>query len=119
MLWARTKVVAYARSISVDAIDIVYPDFRDPQGFLRQAQEGLHFGFTGKQLIHPDQIALVHQVYSPSEDEISHARRIVEAHDAHQAGGKGAFALDGRMVDMPVVRQAQLVLERAGLLDSP
>jgi citrate lyase beta subunit len=115
VLWARTKVVAYARSIGVDAIDIVYPNFRDPPGFLRQAKEGLQFGFTGKQLIHPNQIDLIHRVYTPVEEEIQKARRIVEAHAAHQAGGTGAFALDGHMVDMPVVRQAQLVLERAGL----
>ena len=115
VLWARTKVVAYARSIGVDAIDIVYPNFRDPQGFLRQAKEGLGFGYTGKQLIHPDQIDLIHQVYRPAEEEIQKARRIVEAYAAHQAGGTGAFALDGHMVDMPVVRQAKLVLDRAGV----
>ncbi len=118
VLWARSKVVAYARSIGADAIDIVYPDFRDQAGFTDQARAGMGMGFTGKQLIHPNQIGWIHQVYTPSEAEIEQARRVVDAHAAHQAGGAGAFALDGRMVDMPVVRQAQLILERAGFSDS-
>jgi citrate lyase beta subunit len=70
-------------------------------------------GYTGKQLIHPDQVPLVHAVFTPKDEEIAQARRIVEAYEAHQAGGAGAFALDGKMVDAPVVRQAELVLERA------
>jgi citrate lyase beta subunit len=113
VLWARSKVVTYAKSIGIDAIDIVYADFRDAEGFTAQARQGLTLGYTGKQLIHPSQVPLIHAVYMPGDEEIAHARRIVEAHEAHQASGTGAFALDGKMVDMPVVKQAELVLERA------
>lgn len=113
VLYARSKVVTHAKARGLQAIDIVYADFRDPEGFTAEARQGMMMGFTGKQLIHPNQIPLVHAVYIPTEAEIAHARRVVEAHKAHQASGTGAFALDGKMVDMPVVKQAELVLERA------
>jgi citrate lyase beta subunit len=114
VLYARSKVVTYAKARGMQAIDIVYADFRDPEGFSAESRHGLMMGYTGKQLIHPNQIPLIHAVYMPTEAEITHARRVVDAHHAHQASGTGAFALDGKMVDMPVVKQAELVLERAG-----
>jgi citrate lyase beta subunit len=113
VFYARSKVVAYAKAYGLQAIDIVYADFRDAAGFVRDAEMGLRMGYTGKQLIHPNQVPLIHAVYEPSADEVAEAQRIVDAHNAHQDGGTGAFALDGKMVDMPVVRQAELVLERA------
>jgi citrate lyase beta subunit len=113
VLYARSKVVTHAKARGLQAIDIVYADFRDAAGFTAEARRGMMLGYTGKQLIHPSQVPLIHAVYMPGDEEIAHARRIVEAHEAHQASGTGAFALDGKMVDMPVVKQAQLVLERA------
>lgn len=114
VLYARSKVVTYAKARGIQAIDIVYPDFRDAEGFTSESRQGMMMGYTGKQLIHPNQIPLIHAVYMPTPEEIAHARRVVEAHTAHQKSGKGAFALDGKMVDMPVVKQAEGVLERAG-----
>jgi citrate lyase beta subunit len=114
VLYARSKVVTYAKARGMQAIDIVYADFRDPEGFTAEAKQGMGMGYTGKQLIHPNQIPLIHAVSMPTEAEIAHARRVVDAHEAHQKSGTGAFALDGKMVDMPVVKQAELVLERAG-----
>ena len=115
VLYARSKVVTYAKAAGLQAIDIVYPNFRDLEGFQAQTQEGLEMGFSGKQLIHPDQIAAVHAAYQPSEADVRAAARIVKAHADHQAAGAGAFAMDGQMVDMPVVRQAELILERAAV----
>lgn len=114
VLYARSKLVTYAKAHGLQAIDMVYTDFRDAEGFTAQARQGLIMGYTGKQLIHPSQIPLIHAVYLPTPEEIAHARRVVEAHEAHQKSGTGAFALDGKMVDMPVVKQAELVLARAG-----
>ncbi len=114
VLYARSKVVTYAKARGMQAIDIVYADFRNPEGFSAESRQGLMMGYTGKQLIHPNQIPLIHAVYMPTDAEIAHARRVVDAHHAHQASGTGAFALDGKMVDMPVVKQAELVLQRAG-----
>jgi citrate lyase beta subunit len=115
VLYARSKVVTYAKARGLQAIDIVYADFRDPDGFSAESKQGMGMGYTGKQLIHPNQIRLIHAVYMPTEEEITHARRVVEVHKAHQQSGTGAFALDGKMVDMPVVKQAELVLQRAGM----
>jgi citrate lyase beta subunit len=112
VLYARSKVVTYAKAAGLQAIDIVHPDFRDVEGFQAQAQQGLEMGFTGKQLIHPNQVEQVHSVYQPDADAVLEAKKIVEAHAAHQASGAGAFALDGKMIDMPVVRQAELILQR-------
>lgn len=119
VLYARSRVVTYAKAYGLQAIDIVYADFRNEEGFKEDARMGVVLGYTGKQLIHPQQVPLIHAVYTPSDAEIEHARRVVEAHAAHQAGGTGAFALDGKMVDMPVVRQAELVLERARAAGKP
>jgi citrate lyase beta subunit len=70
-------------------------------------------GFTGKQIIHPNQVEPVQAAFTPSDEAIAQARRIVEAFEEHQRHGAGAFALDGKMVDMPVVKAAQKMLEKA------
>jgi len=113
VLYARSKVATYAAAFGLQAIDIVYTNFRDAEGLARETQQGLEMGFSGKQLIHPAQIEIVHQVYTPSAEEIEQARRVVQAFEEQQAAGAGAFALDGRMIDMPLVQQARRVLERA------
>jgi citrate lyase beta subunit len=72
-------------------------------------------GFDGKQCIHPSQIAVVNEVFSPSIEEIDQARRVVEAYEKGAAQGRGAVVLDGRMVDEANVRMARVVLDRAQL----
>jgi citrate lyase beta subunit len=113
VLYARSKVVTYAASYDLQAIDIVYTDFRNPNGFRADAQAGMTLGYNGKQLIHPNQIELIHEIYTPTDSEIEYAQRVLDAHIAHQSTGAGAFELDGKMVDMPVVRAAEQVLARA------
>jgi len=113
VLYARSRVVALAKAFNLHAIDIVYADFGDDSGFKADALQGMVLGYTGKQLIHPAQVPLVHTIYTPKDAEIARAIRIVEAYTAHQAEGAGAFALDGKMVDAPVLKQAEMVLERA------
>ena len=70
-------------------------------------------GYEGKQIIHPNQIEPVQRAFTPTEDEIAHARRVMEAYQLHQQAGRGAFALDGKMVDLPIVKAAARVLARA------
>jgi citrate lyase beta subunit len=69
--------------------------------------------YSGKQVIHPNQVGPAHEAFAPSEAAITQARRVVEAAGQQQEAGKGAFSLDGRMVDMPVVKAAEWVLARA------
>ncbi len=119
VLYARSAVVAYAAAFGLQAIDMVFVDFRDGEGLAREAAEGAQLGYSSKQAIHPNQIGPLHTAFTPSDDEIARARRIVEADAAHQAEGTGAFALDGKMVDMPIVRAARLVLAKAQAAGKP
>ncbi|MCW5875259.1 MAG: CoA ester lyase [Anaerolineales bacterium] len=112
--YARSGVVTFAAAFGLQAIDMLWVDFRDGAGLARLAAEGAALGYSGMQIIHPDQIELVQQAFTPSPEELNTARRIVQAYEENIAEGRGAFALDGKMVDMPIVKAAQRVLARAG-----
>ncbi len=113
LLYARQAVVAACAANDLQAIDIVYIDFKDLEGLRREAEQGAGFGFSGKQVIHPNQVPVVQEAFTPSEAAIAYARRVVESFEASQREGKGAYALDGKMIDMPLLKNAQKVLERA------
>lgn len=113
VFYARSAVMTHAAAYGLQAIDMVFVDYGDTEGLKREARQGAQMGYAGKQLIHPDQIRPVHEVFTPDEAAIAHAQRVVEAHQQHQATGLGAFALDGKMVDMPVVKAAEQVLAKA------
>ncbi|HNT25635.1 MAG TPA: CoA ester lyase [Anaerolineales bacterium] len=113
VFYARGAVVAHAAAYGLQAIDMVYVNFRDPEGLSAEALQGAQLGFTGKQVIHPSQVAPVQQAFTPSPEAAAHAQRVIDAFETHQAQGRGAFELDGKMVDAPVVKAAQRVLERA------
>jgi citrate lyase beta subunit len=113
LLYARQAVVAACAANDLQAIDIVYIDFKDLDGLRREAEQGAAFGFSGKQVIHPNQVPVVQEAFTPSAEAIAYARRVVETFEASQREGKGAYALDGKMIDMPLLKNAQKVLERA------
>ena len=113
VLYARSAVVTACAANELQAIDMVYIDFRDAEGLRLEAEEGARLGFSGKQIIHPSQVAAVQQAFTPSDEAIEYAQRVVRAFTASQREGKGAFALDGKMIDMPLLKNAQKVLDRA------
>lgn len=113
VLYARSAVVTHAAAFGLQAIDMVYVDFKDIEGLRVESLEGARMGFSGKQLIHPAQVGPAQEAFTPSAEAIEKALRLVEAFEANQRAGKGAFALDGKMVDMPILKAAQRVLERA------
>jgi len=113
LLYARQAAVTACAANDLQAIDIVFIDFKDPEGLRNEAEQGAGFGFSGKQIIHPNQVSVVQEAFTPSEDAIEYARRIVESFESSQKEGKGAYALDGKMIDMPLLKNAQKVLERA------
>jgi citrate lyase beta subunit len=113
LLYARQAVVTACAAYGLQAIDIVTIDFKDLERVRREAELGAGLGFSGKQIIHPNQVAPVQEAFTPDDESIAYAKRLVEAFEAHQKEGKGAFALDGQMIDMPLVKNAQKVLERA------
>jgi citrate lyase beta subunit len=113
VLYARSAVVTACAANDLQAIDMVYIDFRDEAGLRAEAEQGSRLGFSGKQIIHPNQIAAVQEAFTPSMEAIEYAQRVVNAFSSSQKEGKGAFALDGKMIDMPLLKNAQKVLDRA------
>jgi citrate lyase subunit beta-like protein len=113
LLYARQAVIVACAAFDLQAIDIVTIDFKNPDIVRGEAEFGARLGYAGKQIIHPAQVEPVQSAFTPGADAIAHARRIVETFEASQKEGKGAFALDGKMIDMPLLKNAQKVLERA------
>ncbi len=111
---ARGSIVLCAAAAKVAAIDTVYPNIQDEEGLLAETRHIKQLGFSGKSAIHPKQIAPIHRVFAPTEQELEKARRIVEAFQRARAEGSGAVAVDGRMVDLPVVVRANRTLALAG-----
>ncbi len=113
LLYARQAVVTACAAHDLQAIDIVTIDYRDMDALKTESEFGAQLGYSGKQIIHPSQVEPVQKAFTPSDEAIAHAKRIVETFDASQKEGKGAYSLDGKMIDMPVLRNAQKVLARA------
>lgn len=113
VFYARSALVTHAAAFDLQAIDMVYIDYKDTKGLARESAEAARMGYSGKQVIHPNQIAPVQAAFTPDDAAIAHARRVMNAMAEHQEAGKGAFALDGKMIDMPLVKAAEQVLARA------
>ncbi len=109
----KTMVVAAARAYDVDPIDRVYFDIKDLDGFRRDCVEAKSLGFVGKQVIHPSQIPIANEVFSPSKEEVEWARRVVETYERAVKEGRGAINLDGKLVDYVHYRLARRILEIA------
>lgn len=108
-----------AAEANVYAYDTVFANIRDADGFRAEAEMSRQLGFIGKSCIHPTQIALANDVYRPSDEEIAHALRVVEAAARAEAEGIGAYVVDGKMIDPPFVHRAQAIVEigrRMGLI---
>lgn len=115
-LLARSLCLAGAVAAGVAPIDSVFTDFRDGEGLDREARAARRAGFTGKLAIHPDQVAVINRAFTPDAAEIAHAARIVTAFEAQP--GMGAVGLDGKMIDMPHLKQARRILATAERLSA-
>jgi citrate lyase subunit beta / citryl-CoA lyase len=104
--FARTQCLLASHALEVAAIDTVYVDVRDSAGCRLSSLAARHDGFTAKVAVHPDQVALINEAFTPSLEELEHARRVIEAFE----GGAGAVSLDGKMLDMPHLKAARRVL---------
>ncbi len=111
--FARNAISVAARAADVLALDTPYFSFRNPDGLRENARTAKQYGFKGKFAIHPAQIDIINETFSPSADEIEHARRVVEAFDEAARKGRGSTSLDGKVVDVPVVKRARAALELA------
>lgn len=109
VLYARQRVVVAASAAGVDAIDTVYTDYGDLEGLREATERAVEFGYDGKMAIHPDQVPVINDAFTPGDEEIEWAERVVAAANETDAG---VFELDGQMIDAPLVTQAERVLER-------
>ena len=109
----RATIAIAARAAGIAALDGPYVAFRNPEGLARDAAVARKLGYTGKFAIHPAQIDAINAAFSPSPEEIAYARRVVAAWQEAEAAGRGSLALDGKMVDVPVVKRAQNLLAQA------
>ncbi len=113
LLFSRNLCLLTAASANVHAIDTVFTNFRDSAGLETEASEAARDGFTGKMAIHPDQIPIINEAFTPNRDEVAEAQLIVNAFEA--APGAGVINLDGRMIDRPHLQAAKRTLEQARL----
>lgn len=107
------KMVVVARANGLRPIDGPFGDFSDPDGYAAQAMRASTLGCEGKWAIHPSQIDQANELYSPSEAEVTKAKRILDAMEQARKDGQGAVALDGRLIDIASIRQAEVMVEKA------
>ena len=113
--FARVQVLAAARGAGIDAIDAPFPAYQDPDGYRRSASHASLLGYDGKWAIHPSQIAIAHEVFSPTDAEIADAEESIRTYRASEAEGVGAIGRDGRLVDAAHMRLAANTLHKAAL----
>ena len=113
--FARSQVLAAARGAGIDAIDAPYPAYTDPEGYRHAAVHASLMGFDGKWAIHPGQIPIANEVFSPTAQEIDEARESMEVYRRSEAEGIGAIGRDGKLVDAAHMRLAENVLYKAAL----
>jgi citrate lyase subunit beta/citryl-CoA lyase len=111
--YPRAQVALAAHGAGRIAIDTPWTAIDDQDGLLRETIEARQLGYVAKQAIHPSQLAIIHQVYTPTEAEVSWASRVISAYDEAVARGTGAINLDGKLIDVPMVERARQVLDRA------
>lgn len=112
LFYARCAVLHAARAAGIDAFDVVYADINDEAGFLKEVDLIKRMGFNGKSLINPRQIALLHNAYAPTQEEVDYAERVVAAAEEGERNGLGVISLNGKMIDAPIIHHARVVIER-------
>ena len=114
--WAQTAIVAACRTHGVLPVDGPFGDFSDDEGFIAQAKRSATLGMVGKWAIHPKQVALANQVFTPSDEQITEAREILEAMEQAKRDGAGAAVYKGRLVDLASIRQAEVIVRQAEMI---
>eukprot|EP00049_Salpingoeca_infusionum_P005108 m.88399 g.88399 ORF g.88399 m.88399 type:complete len:381 (+) comp12859_c0_seq1:99-1241(+) len=111
LLYARQHTVTVCKAYDLQAIDIVNIHYKDPKRLEEESLGGAMWGFTGKQIIHPDQIETVTTAFTPSQEEIDRARDIMQLYQENHEQGIGAFEYKGQMIDMPTIKRCRAILK--------
>lgn len=112
ILYARQRVVLAASAAGVDAIDTLVTDYGDRAALVADTDISVQWGFDGKLAIHPDQVPVINDGFTPDEESVDWARRVLSAREEANAAGEGVFTVDGEMIDAPLIAQAERILER-------
>jgi len=113
---ARSQLLLAARAAGIQAIDSVYTDINDEENFIKETTFIKELGFDGKSVINPRQVHLVQQIFTPTEKEIKHAERVLAAYQDALERNSGVIALDGKMIDTPIVVRAERILAYAAAI---
>lgn len=113
LFFSRCMILNAARAAGIDAIDTVYSDVNNEEGFVKEARLIRQLGFDGKSVINPRQIPPLHQVFMPSEKDLTKARAVIEAAEEAERRGSGVISLNGKMIDKPIVTRARYLLDLA------
>jgi citrate lyase subunit beta/citryl-CoA lyase len=115
--YARAKIVTASRAAGLEApLDTVWVDLQDAEALEASARAALAYGFQGKMCIHPNQVTVVNNVFTPSEEEVAFAERVVAAFEKAEAEGVASIQLDGKFIDYPIVYRAQRLLEKTAAI---
>lgn len=114
--WPQAAIVAACRTHGILPVDGPYGDFGDDEGFRAQARRSATLGMVGKWAIHPRQVALANEIFTPSDAALTEAREILAAMEAAKAAGQGAATYKGRLIDIASIRQAEVILRQAELI---
>ncbi|MBI1493631.1 L-malyl-CoA/beta-methylmalyl-CoA lyase [Halocynthiibacter styelae] len=114
--WAQAAIVAACRTHGVLPVDGPFGDFSDDEGYIAQAKRSATLGMVGKWAIHPKQIALANEVFTPSEEAVTEAREILAAMETAKANGEGATVYKGRLVDIASIKQAEVIVAQSELI---
>lgn len=112
-LLARQIIILASRAADIEPLDSSYSDIENTEGLLNSCYEARALGFTGKSVIHPTQIPYVKKAFLPSDEEVQQAKAVIAAYEESLKAGKGAVAIDGQMIDIPVVEKARRIIEES------
>ena len=113
LAFARQSILLAAREAGIRCVDTVFSDVKDPEGFVEEVTYIKALGFDGKSCIHPSQIKLAHQVFTPDEKEIAHSVKVLNSYANALKNNLGVIAVDGKMIDGPIVVRAQRIVDKA------
>ena len=114
ILYPRIKIANMAKAYELESLDTPYADVQNIPGLIKDCEYAKGLGFTGKLAINPLQTGEIQRIFRPSDKEVRWAKRVIEAAALPDNAGKGAFSLDGNMIDLPIIKKAQKILMRAG-----
>ena len=111
LLYARSTIINVASAFGLDAVDTVWADFKDVEGFKKEVDSVKSLGYRAKSCIHPSQIEIIHDIFKPSVEEVKKSKKILDAVSSADIEAGGVISLDGKMIDVPVITKARKIME--------